>query len=63
MDHHKALKKLTFVSNPVPFNGQHYEKQKGPGSRATSHSSHHKTSSEKFLNWQYIYYLIKFDVI
>ena len=29
MDHHKALKKLTFFSNPVPFNGQQYEKQKG----------------------------------
>ena len=28
-----SLKKLTlfFLSNPVPFNGQDYEKQKGPG--------------------------------
>ena len=32
-DYQKALKKLTlfFVSNPVPFNGQSYQKQKGPG--------------------------------
>ena len=29
----KALKKLTlfFLLNPVPFNGQSYQKQKGPG--------------------------------
>ena len=29
----KALKKLTlfFLSNPVPFNGQNYQKQKGSG--------------------------------
>ena len=28
----KALKKLTlfFLLNPVPFNGQSYQKQKGP---------------------------------
>ena len=33
-DYQKALKKLTlfFLSNPVPFIGQEYEKQKGPGS-------------------------------
>ena len=32
-DYQKALKKLTlvFLSNPVPFNGQDCEKQKGPG--------------------------------
>ena len=32
-DDQKALKKLTlfFLSNPVPFNGQNYQKQKGPG--------------------------------
>ena len=29
----KTFKKLTlfFLSNPVPFNGQSYQKQKGPG--------------------------------
>ena len=32
-DHQKALKKLTlfFLVNPVPFNGQSYQKQKGCG--------------------------------
>ena len=32
-DYQKPLKKLTlfFLSNPVPFNGQSYQKQKGPG--------------------------------
>ena len=32
-DYQKALKKLTifFISNLVPFNGQSYQKQKGPG--------------------------------
>ena len=37
-DYQKALKKLTlfFISNPVPFNGQSYQKQKGPGNRDQS---------------------------
>ena len=32
-DHQKALKILNLFSllNPVPFNGQNYQKQKGPG--------------------------------
>ena len=32
-DYQKAFKKTTlfFLSNPVPFNGQSYQKQKGPG--------------------------------
>ena len=32
-DYQKALKKVTlfFLSNPVPFNRQNYQKQKGPG--------------------------------
>ena len=32
-DYQKTLKKLTlfFLSNPVPFNGQIYQKQKEPG--------------------------------
>ena len=32
-DYQKPLKKVTlfFPSNPVPFNGQNYQKQKGPG--------------------------------
>ena len=32
-DYQKAFKKLSlfFLSNPVPFNGQSYQKQKEPG--------------------------------
>ena len=32
-DYQKALKKVTsfFLSNPVPFNRQNYQKQRGPG--------------------------------
>ena len=32
-DYQKAFKKSTLflLSNPVPFNGQSYQKQKGPG--------------------------------
>ena len=35
-DYQKALKKLIsfFLWNPVPFNGQSYLKQKGPGTSA-----------------------------
>ena len=60
----KALKKLIsyFLSNPVPFNGQSYLKQKGPG------------TSDQLLFWLQnkfrkipllvIYYLTKFgDII
>ena len=34
-DYQKPLKKLTlvFLSNPVPFNGQSFQKQKGSGTR------------------------------
>ena len=37
-DYQKALKKLTlfFLSNPVLFNGQSYQKQKGPGTNDQS---------------------------
>ena len=49
-DYQNSLKKLTliFLSNPVPFNGQDYEQQKGL-ELVTSRSSGYKTSSEKFL--------------
>ena len=32
-NYQKPLKKLTFLflSNPFPFNGQNFQKQKGPG--------------------------------
>ena len=37
-DSQKAFKKLTlfFLSNPVPFSGKDYEKQKGPGTNDQS---------------------------
>ena len=37
-DYQKALKNLTlfFISNPVPFNGQSYQKQKEPGNSRQS---------------------------
>ena len=63
----KALKRLTlfFLSNPVPFNGQDYEKQKGPG---TSDQSEKSSSKQKLSSKQVqknfllmMYYLPKFD--
>ena len=38
LDYQKPFKKLTlfFLSNPVPFNGQSYQKQKGPGTNDQS---------------------------
>ena len=49
-DYQKALKKSTlfFLPNPVPFNGQSYQKQKGL-ELVTSPSSGYETSSKKFL--------------
>ena len=49
-DYQKPLKKLTlfFILNPVSFNGQSYQKQKGL-ELVTNPSSGHETSSEKFL--------------
>ena len=49
-DYQKAFKKLTlfFLPNPVPFNEQSYQKQKGLETRP-SRSSSNETSSEKFL--------------
>ena len=62
-DNQKALKKLTlfFLSSPVPFNGQSYQKQKGLG---TSHQSL-IGSQNKFgkIPLFVIYYLTKFDDI
>ena len=52
-DHQKAFKKLTlfFLSNPVPFNGQNYQKQKGPwaSDQLTSCASDYESGSEQFL--------------
>ena len=57
----KSLKKLTlfFLSNPVPFNGQSYQKQKGSG---TSHQSFFKPRNKfRKIPLFIIYYLTKFD--
>ena len=62
-DYHKASKKLTifFLSNPVPFNGQIYQKQKGPG---TSNQSLFRLQNKfRKIPLLVIYYLTKFDII
>ena len=60
-DYQKALKKLTlfFLSNPVSFNGQNYQKQKGS---ETSYQSLFRLRN-KFRNIPLfiIYYLTKLD--
>ena len=60
-DYQKALKKLTlfFLSNPVPFNGQSYQKQKGPG---TSDQSLFRLQNKfPYINLLVIYHLTKYD--
>ena len=49
-DYQKTFKKLTlfFLSNPVPFNGQNYHKQKGHGT-SNQLLFRLETSSEKLL--------------
>ena len=57
----KSFKKLTLfsLSNPVPFNGQCYQKQKGPGTCNQSlFSLQNKFTKISLL---VIYYLAKFD--
>ena len=59
----KSLKKFTlfFLSNPVPFNGQSYQKQKGPG---TSDQSLFRLQNKfRKIPLLVIYYLTKFDDI
>ena len=62
-DYQTVLKKLTlfFLSNPVPFNGRNYQKQKGSG---TSDQSLFRLQN-KFKNILLfvIYYLTKFDML
>ena len=63
-DYQKALKKVTsfFLSNPVPFNRQNYQKQKGPGTSDQSLSSLQSKFKKNPL--LVMYYLTKFnDVI
>ena len=60
-DYQKALKRLTlfFLLNPVPFNGQGHQKQKGPG---TSDQSLFKLQKKfRKIPLSVIYYLTKFD--
>ena len=60
-DYQKPLKKLTlfFLSNPVPFNGQSYKKQKGLG---TSDQSLFRLQNKfKKSSLLVIYYQTKFD--
>ena len=60
----KSLKKVIFsffLLNPVPFNGQSYLKEKGPG---TSDQSLFRLQNKfKKIPLLVIYYLIKFDDI
>ena len=60
-DYQKALQRVTlfFLSNPVPFNRQNYQKQKGPG---TSDQSLFRLLN-KFRKTPLLvmYYLTKFD--
>ena len=56
----KAFKKLTllFFLNPVPFNGQNYQKQKGSG---TSEQSLFRLQKKfRKIPLLFIYYLTKF---
>ena len=60
-DSQKALKKLTlfFLLNAVPFNGQNYQKQKGPG---TSHQSLFRLQNNfRKILLLVMYYLTKVD--
>ena len=62
-DYQKALKKLIsfFLLSPVPFNGQSYLKQKGPG---TSDQSLFRSQNKFRKNPSCVtYYLNKFDDI
>ena len=62
-DYQKALKKLKifFMSNLVAFNGQSYQKQKGPG---TSNQSLFRLQNKfRKIALLVIYYLTKFDDI
>ena len=62
-DYQKALKKLTifFLSNPVPSNGQSYQKQKGSG---TSDQLLFRLQNKfRKIPLLVIHYLTKFDNI
>ena len=57
----KSLKKATFFLNPVSFNGQNYQKQKGPG---TSNQLLFRLKNKfRKIPVLIMYYLTKFDDI
>ena len=62
-DHQKAIKKLTlfFISDPVSFNGQSYQKQKGP--KTSGQSLFRLQNKLRKIPLLVIYYLTKFDDI
>ena len=62
-DYQKAFKKfmLFFLLNSVPFNGQSYQKQKGP--RTSDHSLFRLQSKFRKIPLLVICYLTKFDDI
>ena len=60
-DDQKTLKKVTsfFLPNPVPFNGQNYQKQNGPG---TSDQPLFRLQNKfRKIPLLVMYYLNKFD--
>ena len=52
---------LSFLLNPVPFNGQSYKKQIGPGNR--DHSLFGLRKKFTKISLLVIYYLTKFDAV
>ena len=62
-DYQKALKRVTsfFPSNPVSFNRQSYQKEKGPGT--TDQSLFRLRNKFRKIPLLDIYYLTKFDDI
>ena len=56
----KSLKKVNFfLSDPVPFNGQNYQKQKGPG--ISEQMLFRLPNKFKKIPLLVMYYLTKFD--
>ena len=62
-DYLKAFKKLTlfFLLNPVPFNGENYQKQKRPGN--SDQSLFRLQNNFRKIPSLVVYYLTKFDDI
>ena len=55
----RGLYNFIFFSNPVSFNGQNYQKQKGP--RASNQSLFRLQNKFKNIPLFVVYYLTKFD--